>query len=490
MTSSRIKFILISVATLVLAACSNTVTNNVPGANISTPQAQTTAQRGSTQADSGGVINGGGGKGVRCTKDGKQTIEVLDLYEAKTLYNLSLINFGSSEDEAKEKLAQVLARHFWNPYTIEMSQYVKALKQSYIQEFLNNIRFIDSNKHLKLTNDSYEPTLENGCEPVQIAMYYDESVLLIDKTLWTQMDWTNKMGLLAHEALYFLARQSGTTNSMSTRKLVGMLFSDKGVKPISDGVPNDRKKFLDCRLNSAGFSKGHFFLYRNQSPNGERGLEAVFLNLGNDGSLFRTSSFIDDLSFIQLQFPNFTGTRQSALIKDTYPTRDQISLSFKGIKDGQLGAELRILRGAGASIADTLDVRCDLPSNFDDLEPKTTEPGEFEQKHGDGSVDKLTVTANGGLILEQTRQVGGTGGISNFGVVPYPTVCRYKQFGMITNQDEKEIQYTVISGELGSLEGLRDSDHCKDYIESFNRSAADGRMQFTIRKNEFTKVTH
>lgn len=477
-----------SVTMLILASCGKTVTNYVAGENLSTPQAHTTTQGGSAQADSGGVINGGGGKGVRCTKDGKQTIEVLDLYEARTLYDLSLMNFGSSEDEAKEKLAQVLARHFWNPNSIEMNQYVKALKQAYIQEFLNNIRFIDSNKHLKLTNDSYEPTLEKGCEPVQIAMYYDESVLLVNKTLWSQMDWTNKMGLLAHEALYFLARQSGTTNSMSTRKLVGMLFSDKGVKPVADGVPTDHNKFLDCQLSSTGFSKGHFFLYKNQLTSGERGLEAVFLDLGNNGSLFRTSSFFEDLSFVQLQSPHFTGTRLASLIKDTYPTRDQVSLVFKGIKDGQLNAELRILRGTGTSVTDTLEVRCDLPSNFDDLEPKTTEPGEFEQKLGDGSVDKLTVNGNGGLILEETRQVGGTGGISNFGVVPYPTVCRYKKFGFINKQNEKEIQFTVISGELGSLEGLSDSDHCKDYIESFNRSAADGHMRFTIRKNEFTKI--
>lgn len=489
MISARLKILLAMLMATMIAACSKTVTNNVPGSINSTPQTQTTNRGGTTaQADSGGVINGGGGKGVQCTKDGKTTVEVLDLYEAKTLYNLTVMDFGSTEEQAKEKLAQVLARHFWNPYTIEMDKYTKALKQTYIQEFLNNIRFIDEGKTLRLTNDSFEPTLENGCQPVQVAMYYDESVLLVDKTLWTKMDWTNKMGLLAHEALYFLARQSGTKNSMSTRKLIGMLFSDKGVKPIADGVPADRKKFLYCRLSTAGFSKGHFFMYRSQLPSGEKGMQTVFFDLGNDGSLFRTSSFIEDLSFAQLQFSKFTGNRQSMLIKDTYPARDQISLSFKGISDGVLKADLRLLRGVGTTVIDTFDVSCDLPSNFDDLEPHTTEPGEFEQKLGDGSVDRLIINGNGSLTLEQTRQVGGTGGVSNYGVVPYPTVCRYKQFGVIIKQDEKEIQYAVISGELGNLEGLRDTDHCKDYIDSFNRSAADGSMRFTISKNEFTKV--
>jgi hypothetical protein len=172
-----------------IVACSKTVTNNVPAVNNSTPPSELTSSGLTAEmTDSGGVINGGGGKGVQCTKDGQTTVEVLDLYEAKTLYNLSIMDFGSTEEEAKEKLAQVLARHFWNPTSIEIDLYQRELKKIYIQEFLNNIRFIENGKTLRLTNDSFEPTLENGCKPVQVAMYYDESVLLVNKTLWNKME--------------------------------------------------------------------------------------------------------------------------------------------------------------------------------------------------------------------------------------------------------------------------------------------------------------
>lgn len=488
MTTNNFKLIALTLIMIVLTACDKTVTNIVPGTNTSTPQSEVSTPNGSLQADSGGVINGGGGTGVRCLKDGKQTVEVLDLYEAKSIYNLSMMDFGTSEEEAKDKLAQILARHFWNPYTIEMEKYANYLKQTYLQEFLNNIRFIDAGKKLRPTKDAYDPVLETGCEPVQVAVYYDESVLLVDKALWDQMDWTNKMGLLAHEALYFLARQSGTTNSMSTRKLVGMLFSTKGAKPIEEGVPAELNKSLGCEITSGGFSKGRFFMYKSQLSSGEKGLELVFRDLGNDGSLFKTSSFIQDLSFAQLQFPKFTGTRQSTLAKDTYPNRDQISLSFKGILDGKLKADLLILRGSATADADILDVSCNLPPNFDELEPQTTEPAEYESKSGGSSVDRLIIKSNGSLSLEQIRQVGGTGGISNSGVVPYPTVCRYKQFGLISKRDDKTISYIVISGELGNLEGLEDSGHCKDYIDAFNRKASDGSLAYTIRMEEFSKV--
>ena len=490
MISTRTRFLFIALLATMISACNKTVTNNVPASNHLTPETQVTVQNGTTatHSEAGGVINGGGGKGVRCTKNGKTTVEVLDLYEAKSIYNLSIKDFGSNEETAKEKLAEVLARHFWNPYSVEMAEFTKAMKQTFIQEFFNNIRFIDEGKTLRLTNDSFEPTIENGCEPVQVAMYYDESVLLIDKALWTKMDWTNKMGLIAHEALYFLARQSGTKNSMTTRKLVGMLFSEAGVTPIADGLPTDTKKFLNCHLTAAGFSKGYFNMYSSKNAAGENGLQLIFFDLGNEGSLFRTSSFIENLSFLQLQNPKFASSRQALLVKDTYPNRDQISLTFKGISDRTLKADLRLLLGAGSTVSDTSEVSCYLPAEFDALEPKTTEPGEFEHIAGDGSIDQLIIKENGGIVLEQTRQLGGPGGISNAGVVPYPTVCRYKEFGLITKQDEKYFSYVVISGELGNLEGLKDTEHCKDYIDAFNRRSADSSLSFSIKKSEFTKI--
>ncbi len=82
MTAKHIKLILLTLTGLVFTACTKTVTNNVPGATASTP-ALSSQNTTSSQTGNGGVINGGGGKGVLCKKNGTQTVELLDLYEAR-----------------------------------------------------------------------------------------------------------------------------------------------------------------------------------------------------------------------------------------------------------------------------------------------------------------------------------------------------------------------------------------------------------------------
>jgi|GEM_PF-5235619 len=45
-----------------------------------------------TLVSSGTSDRGGGGRGVLCKRDGKSTVELLDLYEAKSMYGLHLID--------------------------------------------------------------------------------------------------------------------------------------------------------------------------------------------------------------------------------------------------------------------------------------------------------------------------------------------------------------------------------------------------------------
>lgn len=480
----KLNAILLIVIGTLLVACTREVTNNVAGPTSSTPPG---TQATSTSGEGGGVINGGGGRGVLCKREGKETVEVLDLYEARTLYNLKLLDFGESEDVAKDKLAEALARHLWNPYTIEIQEFAKALRKTMIQEFIDQIRFIDAGKKLKLVNDSFDPTLENGCEPVQVAMYYDESVLLVDKTLWEKLNWTNKVALLAHEALYFWARQAGTKNSMSVRKLVGLLFSEKGVKPMWDGVPVDRKKFIDCELESHGFSRGGFFMYASRDEKGRNGVEVSFRGLGDSQALFRTTAFFDDLAISMFGHPNFNGTRIAEVKRDTYPAREVLQLKFRGTKGDSLTAEMSLLRPASKTVDASFNVTCRMPDNLASLEVNQTEPGRFEQQLGDGSTDRLEISATGALVYETTRHVGGPGGLSNKEIIPMGTTCRTKITGVVVSQDAKQIEYRVTSGELGDLTGLTDTLHCPDYIVALNQRASDGGLRYTLNKSELTK---
>lgn len=196
-----------------------------------------------------GTINGGGGKGVLCKRDGIETVETLDLYEAKVLYGLEELDANvSSQAEAITLISRVLARHNWNPSSISMSDFEKFYQEYLTGFFSSRLRFISNGKKLKLVADSAEAIVEDNCEMVQVAVYYDESVILVDKTLWEKMSWIHRTALLTHELVYAQDRQNGAKNSIKARRLTGQLFSKKGARPRADGVPTENERVAFCNL--------------------------------------------------------------------------------------------------------------------------------------------------------------------------------------------------------------------------------------------------
>jgi hypothetical protein len=114
--------------------------------------------------------------------------------------------------------------------------------------------------------------------------------------------------------------------------------------------------------------------------------------------------------------------------------------------------------------------------------------GRYEQKLDDGSTDILIVKQDGSMSLELTRQVGGPGGISNKGVVPYETNCRVKQSGVVINEREGYMQYEVKFVELGDLTGLRNTEHCAEYVSAFNAIIQTQGVRFSIKRSEYALV--
>lgn len=324
-----------------LLSCTNETKNIYPAA-------EATAKTDSNDKDKDvdGTINGGGGKGVLCTKGGTTTLQALDLYEADVLYNLKSTYNPANQDEAFDLIANLLAKHYWNPSSIPVSEIAKHFKDDLLKNFADKIRFISAGKKLNLINDSFEPIIEQGCEMVQVATYYDESILLIDKSLWDQMDWLNKTALLTHELVYFKARSEGATNSMASRKLVGQLFSSQGARPMADGIPSDKTKFASCYIYDTvkKFTVGYFYIYdstvtfnTNQGPVVNPGVEAVFNFLPGIRSLFRISTFfiMSSMQSIFSTTPNPTGHFLSLKI-DTYPDNVFIYTYFEGNGKGKM----------------------------------------------------------------------------------------------------------------------------------------------------------
>ena len=282
-----------------------------------------------------GTINGGGGKGVLCRKKGKPSVEVLDFYEAKHLYGLEINEAASTEDEALDLFAELITKHLWNPSTVNLAEYKSGFR-SRIAELMPKT-FIGPEKKLKLTRDSFEPLVEVDCEMVQIAVYHDESILIVDRNLWDQMNPTNKVGLLAHELLYLMDRHSGATNSVTTRKLVGQLFSKKGARPKADGVPESEDKYTTCDVTDKGVSVGYFYAYdsrlETESDEPRSGLEFVFNYLKNDSVLFRTSAFLVDVSLQDILKENFSRSVDSQVKIDGYIPRRFAKFRFTGKGD-------------------------------------------------------------------------------------------------------------------------------------------------------------
>lgn len=147
-----------------------------------------------------GTVNGGGGKGVLCKKNGQETLETLDLYEGRVLYGQKYSQKFSSLDEALSKIQKDYLAYFSEPLDRttngnaegdgpsykESVEKVAALEMSRARE---KIKFIDSDKTLKSTNDANEAIVEEECSSTQIAVYYDENVLLVNKILWDKLDF-------------------------------------------------------------------------------------------------------------------------------------------------------------------------------------------------------------------------------------------------------------------------------------------------------------
>ncbi len=192
-----------------------------------------------------GVINGGGGKGVLCTINGQKKLEVLDIYEGRNIYNLTY-PILKNDKESFKYFSEKLTRHFSDGTTKTNNN----ITNEDIDTFGNfsKVKFTKKGQKLKQTNDAFAPYMEENCEEVQIAIYYNESSLLIDKELWDMLDPLNKNALIVHEFLYLKFRtEHDQVTSIDTRKLVGYIFSNEGIDPIFMKKPTfDDSKMFNC----------------------------------------------------------------------------------------------------------------------------------------------------------------------------------------------------------------------------------------------------
>jgi hypothetical protein len=89
------------------------------------------------------------------------------------------------------------------------------------------------------------------------------------------------------------------------------------------------------------------------------------------------------------------------------------------------------------------------------------------------------------ITLEQTRQVGGYGGVSDIELVPYPTVCRTLEMGKIVEESDIYFSYRVKSIKL--VESNENDDNCSLYLKKYKQKLKKEVVEYSIYKSELIK---
>lgn len=111
--------------------------------------------------------------------------------------------------------------------------------------------------------------------------------------------------------------------------------------------------------------------------------------------------------------------------------------------------------------------------------------GEYKNSKG----DVLTAQEEGVITLEETRQVGGPGGISKEGVVPYPTVCRTKEWAKVTQEDADRFAYQVRYAFLIAPATPQHQKNCELYVAAVNGMSLTRGLEYFESKKGFERTT-
>lgn len=247
----------------------------------------------STFAIAGGA-SGGGGKGVLCLNpSGRETLEILEQYEARKL-NIKLpIATGSLEKEIE--LHGRLISDYLEQTT--SSQGIDAIKKGY-QNLLSN--YFENRRHLPVTKDvTLKVPLDSRCQLVQIALNVNEEVTqhlgyarikaYRDPYYWKRLDSFGQFLLINHELTSFMDRLfdplSGKKHVFHTTDVVRdfliQLYSGK-IRNRLDGRPLGNQ-FRRDKIRSRLKCKTHPF-----GMNGN-GLGISFYAYGDAGTIYDSS---------------------------------------------------------------------------------------------------------------------------------------------------------------------------------------------------------
>lgn len=209
----------------------------------------------------------GGGKGIVCRGDQNeiQSVELLDIFEARQRGQNPIFNSDSVDKELteiRERAKYIFAREDQWVYDALIFSFRSFQECGYGITHcghLTRVRGVD----LPETHDSFEGplTLPPKCKIEQIAVY-DHSGnqhWTINMDLVDKMDKLNQTAFILHETLYSVLHSwEGEMNSLRVRRSVGMLMSGLSFTKTADRL---QKPYVRC---AAYDSSGEDDLYFHQ----------------------------------------------------------------------------------------------------------------------------------------------------------------------------------------------------------------------------------
>ncbi len=210
----------------------------------------------SMEVKASGPSTSGGGFAFVCRNGTDQIVssELLDLYEARTVYGFELMKSSGNV----------------------MRDYVRAVKNGYRlqgshphiteQEMIENVEKFQKIT-IWLSEDEKLPNLDDlglkisvplGCKIEPLAIFYDlENIVVIDREIWNVMDSLSKSALVIHEIYYRYYRHltiDPDTNSLEARLITASDFSTNLV-PVRSGIP--LKSSYGELLDACHFNQGY-----------------------------------------------------------------------------------------------------------------------------------------------------------------------------------------------------------------------------------------
>ena len=172
-----------------------------------------------------GTEKSGGGDVVLCPDgEGGETVELLDLHEARVRYKYPLEEFAPGLT-TREILWKTYVKPVTSPYSPSNSfkTYSWIMGRTHFQGPVPNVK------------DEGKFEILPGCRLQQIAIFHDDTETIdVDKALYSRLDNRGQAALLLHEIKWHGERKYGVNarNSEGMRKLVAKHFSVGLLNPI------------------------------------------------------------------------------------------------------------------------------------------------------------------------------------------------------------------------------------------------------------------